>query len=577
LGKAALLLRRALRLRPDAAEFHNNLGRVLHDLGRIPEAIDAYQRALTLQPRYAIALNNLAAAYLALGRSEEALACYGDALRIQPDYAQALNNVGALLHATGRSAEALDPLHAALRYAPDFPDAHANLARVLRSLGRMGEASQHIARALTMQPDNAAWHVERAELAREAGDYDEAVGHYRIARDLDATLGAAHAGLGRALQELGQLTEAAGCFERAIACEPKNPRHYLALARLGRLKRPSALFDAMLGLAEGHSALQTEARIDLHFALATLLADDGQPERAFEHLKQANALKRQTILYNEAARLGRMRRAAQVFSRAFLASHSGGGHPSEAPVFIIGMPRTGSTLVEQMLASHSEVLALGEVKTFRDCMAGLGLPFSHFPDSCRTWTRSDFTRLGVAWHERIQELQTSRRALRVTDKMLDNFRLVGLIHLALPHARFIHTHRDPVETCLSCFSIHFDKVPFSYDLGELGRYYQAYAEMMRHWHDVLPNGVILDVRYEDLVGDFEAHSRRILAFCRLEWQDACLRFHETNRPVRTASVVQVRQPLYTHASGRWRLPPEAIRGLTDTLWSVPPLLHPDWR
>jgi hypothetical protein len=228
------------------------------------------------------------------------------------------------------------------------------------------------------------------------------------------------------------------------------------------------------------------------------------------------------------------------------------------------MMRSGSTLVEQILASHPQVFGAGERKDFANVVNALGASETAEEGPNRPLDGAALYRLGTAYLAAVTE--GTPPAERIVDKMPANFRFVSLIHLALPNARIIHTHRDPVDTCLSCFSQLFnEKQPFTYDLGELGRYYRAYQTLMEHWRRVLPEGVMLDVRYEELVADFEPQARRIVAHCGLEWDDRCLSFYETRRPVKTASVVQVRQPIYRSSVGRWRPNSDLLRPLLEAL------------
>jgi hypothetical protein len=233
-----------------------------------------------------------------------------------------------------------------------------------------------------------------------------------------------------------------------------------------------------------------------------------------------------------------------------MAEEAGGGDPSEIPIFILGMPRSGSTLIEQILASHAWVHGAGERMDFPDLLADLG--------------DRDFRALGAAYAARSGTLAPG--AGRVTDKLPGNFLHAGAIHLALPRARIIHSRRDPADTCLSCYTKLFrGEQPFTYDLGELGRYYRAYERLMAHWRVVLPESVFLEVDYEALVADPETQTRRLLAHCGLAWDPACLVFHETRREIRTASAVQVRQPLYGGSVGRWRRHGERLEPLLREL------------
>jgi hypothetical protein len=265
-------------------------------------------------------------------------------------------------------------------------------------------------------------------------------------------------------------------------------------------------------------------------------------------------LKREQSAYDEAQVLGHLERSRATCTSEFLARRYGCGDPSAVPIFVVGMPRSGSTLVEQILASHGGVHGAGEVKDFDLAVADLGAAAGsalHRPEIVSQMSGEEFRRLGTNYLQRIQAAAPS--AGRIVNKMTENFRFAGLIALALPNARIIHVRRDPVDTCVSCFSTLFvENLPYSYDLAELGRYYRAYEALMNFWRDVLPQGVMIDVQYEDMVADIEGQGRRILDHCGLEWDPRCLDFHRNQRAVRTASVAQVRLPLYNSSVGRWR-------------------------
>jgi hypothetical protein len=286
----------------------------------------------------------------------------------------------------------------------------------------------------------------------------------------------------------------------------------------------------------------------LHFALAKARDDLGRHAEAFEHWRAANAIKRRLVAYDECMFLGMLDSLARVFTPELIASRCGAGDPSDIPVFVVGMPRSGTSLVEQIIASHPEAYGAGEKMYLHYLLgqnfAGPDFP-AHFadvrPDALRTMGSLYVTRLKA----------DAPKARRIVDKLTANFMLCGLVRLILPNAKIIHVRRDPLDTCFSCYTNLFaQNIDYSYDLGELGRYYRAYQDLMAHWHDVLPDGAILDVSYEALVGDFEREARRIVAHTGLEWNEACLAFHRTERVVHTLSAAQVRQPLYSRAVGR---------------------------
>jgi tetratricopeptide (TPR) repeat protein len=558
--------------RPADPEARNNFGMALQAAGRQAEAAAEFERAAALRPRYAVALNNLGNALDALDRREEAISRYRDALAAEPRYAAACNNLGAALMKDRRLEEALIEFRRALTLRPDFGEARLNLGGTLNLLKRHEEAAAAFRQALARQPDRPEAHLGLGRALQGLDCHREAIEHYREAIRLRPRLGEAHAALGLALQEVGEAREAGERFETALRLEPRRPAHYFNLAGLGRITPDDGRIAVMLALAEDAS-LSTEEQSALHFALGKALADAGDEARAFEHLMRGNALHRSLLSYNEANRLELLRRIEDVFTPDLVRRGLKTGGAGPAPVFIVGMPRSGSTLIEQILAAHPLVFAAGELEAFRDAERAVGRS-ARFPDNVPTLSEADLGRIARSYLERVAALSRrrlvdagtpERRISRITDKMPANFRYAGLIRMALPQARIIHTVRDPVDTCLSCFAIRFERQPFSFDLGEVGRYYRAYAALMDHWRAVLPQDAILDVRYEALVNDLENEARRIVAWCGLEWDDACLRFHDAARPVRTASALQVRRPLYRTSVGRWRSDTATLAPLLEGL------------
>ena len=318
---------------------------------------------------------------------------------------------------------------------------------------------------------------------------------------------------------------------------------------LGKVEADNVHLKALEAMtAAGHGG-DTIERIATHFALAKAYDDLGDYARAFDHMQRGNAAKRSRRHYDIEQDLSCFRAIAAAFSAEFLAVHAGAGLASETPVFVIGMPRSGTTLVEQLLASHPDVFGAGEQRMLPDFI-NTGRAGRDFPTNVTALGRAEWRALGADYVERLQAL--APLAARITDKLPLNFQLVGLIRLALPNARIVHVTRDPLDTCLSCYSTLFedDGLDFSCDLTDLGRYYRGYRSLMDHWQDVLSAGVILEVRYERLVDDLETEAHRLIDYCGLVWDERCLEFHKTDRPVETASLLQVRRPLYTTSVGR---------------------------
>ena len=518
---------------PDVADPLLKLGTVLRTQGKFDEAIEAFRQAVRASP--SIALNHvyLGALLHERGRFEEAAAAYREAIRLKPDYAEALSNLGTALCDLGRPDEAVRLQREAIRLKPGLATAHGNLGAALYDLGRLEEA---------------------------VAAYRQAI---RLAPDLDF----AHGNLGTALVALGQAAEARAALQRAVALAPRNVKHRRYLGEVAPYGAADPRLAALEKLAQDAARLSVDERIELHFSLGKAYDDIGRHADAFRHWRDGNALKRQRIAYNEAATLGGLDRIRSVFTPDRMRAWHKAGQPSPVPVFIIGMPRSGTTLVEQIIASHPQAFGAGELKCFETAMQGIRPRFgtaTSYPEVVSGMIDADFHALGARYLAAIEKLAPG--AARIVDKLPSNCRVAGLIHLALPNAAIIHATRDPVDTCLSCFSKVFtDKQAHTYDLAELGRYYRNYQKLMAHWERVLPPGRILTVRYEDVVADLEVEARRIIAYCGLDWDPRCLAFHQTERPIRTASALQVRQPIYASAVGRWRAYAPFLRPLLAEL------------
>lgn len=464
----------------------------------------------------------------------------------------ALHLLGVLRYQQERGDEALGLITAALQINSQAAEAHSNLGAVLKSQGRLEDSLAAYDRALALSPELAVALNGRGATLSDLSRFDEALASYNKALAVTPDFATALGNRGQVLQYLGRLDAARADFQRALTLEPGLANVYLDYVDLAPVKAGDPLVASMESLAT--TALSETARLQLDFALAKAYADLGDHAGSFQRLLSGNARKRARIRYDEKAALGYFDRIRSVFSPGLLRQKEklGGGSASAVPIFILGMMRSGSTLVEQILASHPAVHGAGELRTLtrltelvRD-PAGNRLAYPEFVPGLDAGSLGQF-----AAHYLGEVHPLAPAALHITDKMPENFFFTGLIHLALPNAPIIHTVRDPVDTCVSCFSKLFTaEQNHTYDLAELGRYYRGYQQLMAHWREVLPPGRMLEVRYEDVVADLEGQARRIIAHCGLDWDPRCLSFHATERPVRTSSVAQVRQPLYPGAVGR---------------------------
>ena len=592
--------RRAVALNPNYPGALSNLGIALFDQGKFEEALELYDRAVALEGTFAQAYSNRGNALQRLKRFAEAERDYRRAIELQPSFADAWNNLGTCLRELKRSEEAETVYRKALEFAPNNPDTLDNLALALKDLDRLDDAADLMRRAITIESrdeklfvhyatvlldqhkvDEAADADERAlalnannhdavnlagRIAFERGDLPAALSNYRRALTLKPDLADAFNNMGNVLKELGQLREAQDAYLQAIALDPDIAGVYVNLADSKKFTPGDPHLETMETLAAKTDGLSKTDRLQLDFALGKAYADLKDYRRSFERFLAGNAAKRAGIAYDEEAVFGLFDRIETIFSPELIAKQSGGGDPSVMPIFVIGMPRSGTTLVEQIIASHPLVHGAGELQTFNDVILNVRAPDGstlRYPDFVPALDAAALRQIGARYVAEVRKLAPSGE--RVTDKMPSNYYFAGLIRLALPNAKIIHSVRDPVDTCISCFSKLFTaEQNHTYDLAELGRYYKRYERLMAHWHRVLPARSILDVRYENVVADLEGQARRILAYCGLPWDERCLSFHETERPVRTASASQVRQPIYKSAVGRWR----AYEGQLEPLLSA---------
>ena len=560
-------LRQLIAAHGNAPNAHGSLGAVHAGCGELAAAVACYEKALTLAPdhpgvRYAYAM-----VLTDLGRSADALAQIRLALSKRPNHLESHFALGNLLFGQGQNAEAIQCYARVLQFSPRHAETHNNLGNVLLQIGQHERAIAHYKTAIEINPAYADAHGNLGNAFLELNRLEESIAQNRRALELKPRRFGSYNNLGVALQALGRFEEAQEAFERAIELAPQEASVHLNLANMGRFKPDDRRLPALLRLLDGVDALDDERQIAARFAMGKALSDLKRHDDAFAELNKANALKRKQFVYDEGQRLAMLEKIKTIFTKELISSRSGIGDKSWSPIFIVGMPRSGTTLMEQVLASHSKVFGAGELETFKEIVIDAVNSqeiFPAYPELIGELSPEVILKLGQTYTSRVRALAPD--AAHIVDKMPLNFAFVGLIHMALPNARIIHTRRDPLDTCMSCYSLLFTgSQPFAYDLAELGRYYRGYERVMEHWHQVLPPGTIIDVRYEDLVDNLEGVSRDALRHCGLEWEDACRNFHDTERTVRTASLMQVRKPLYRSAMGGWRRYAKHLKPLADAL------------
>ncbi|HKT31237.1 MAG TPA: sulfotransferase [Gammaproteobacteria bacterium] len=546
--------RRVLRENPAHADATHFLGLLAHQTGHDDAALELLQRAIELGSGSPLYRHNLAGVLQALGRHAEAERRYREALNLKPDYAEAVIGLAKTCEAQGRSAEALPLFDRALQLAPHNHDALLGRGEVLAVRVQRNQALDCYRQARALS-EHDSQQLQRVGLAFHGMDaHAEARACFEAALILQPDFVEAHNSLGITLGDMGDLQRAEAEYREALRLKPDHVSACYNLSSLIRLLPADPLWPLLMAMEQKLAQRPVDEQILLHFALGKIHEDNCDYDRAFEHFLSGNRLQHARSNYDASRQADFYRDCMRYFDSPFMGARSGTGTADASPIFIVGMSRSGTTLVEQILASHPQVYGAGEMHLLRRC-AGLELePLANeaeMPQRLVQLERVAFTRIGERYAAALKELAPD--ALRVTDKLPGNMALVGLMHLAFPHAHIIHCVRDPLDTCVSCFTKHFATGhDFSYDLRELGGFYRLYQELMHHWRAVLPPGRMLEVRYEEVVNDLEREARRLVAFCGLDWDDACLRFHEHRRTVRTASLAQVRRPIYASSVGRWR-------------------------
>ena len=542
---AAASYRRALEIRPGFAEAHSNLGNVLRALGQPQEALASYRRALEIEPNFAHAHNNLGNALLQLGQTDEAVKCYRRALEIKPDFADALSNLGNALRDLGQLHEALARYRRALELRPELAEAYNNLGNVLLDLMQLDEAAASYRRALALRPDYAHAHTGLGMVLRQQGRTSEAEASCRKALDIEPDSAEVIAFLGEIRADRGEFAAAEELFRQALGVDPELPSAWAGIARYRRMGTGDASWlEATQRLA--NKALPARHEINLRYAMGKYFDDVQDYEQAFANYRLANELaQRYGARHDRQLLTQTVDRVTAAYDREWLHQSRLPAIQSERPVFIVGMPRSGTTLAEQILASHPAVFGAGELPFWNDAAAAY--------DSGTLDAAAGMSTLAALAEEYLRQLAAlSGDAQRVVDKMPTNYANLGLIHATLPGARIIHMRRNPIDTCLSIFFQNFSiSHAYANDLEDLAHYYTEYLRVMRHWHATLPPGTILDVSYEGLVTEPEVWSRKMLDFIGLPWDARCLDFHRTNRTVITPSKWQVRQQISRSRTGRW--------------------------
>lgn len=570
LDAAEAAYRHALKLKPDFAEVHNNLGNLYRVREDSESSLRCYERAIELRPTYVEALANAGKAHMAQRQYDVAEKLFRRASDIRPDYMEALTGIASASHAQGNGNYALTLLSRMTTMYPDKVEPFILLSQLLQEDHKLNGALAAAEQALALDGADHRTRALMGRVKREMGQTAEAIEWFRKALEAQPDSAELLNQLGVSHMELGEMDEARACFEKAIAIAPEALRVYTNLANARKFAKTDTHYKNFIAASKGIDTLSDHEKIGVYYALGKVYDDVGESQQAMAAFIAGARLKRAELNYNKQASLYLFDRIREVFTKEALDAKRAliKGSDTRAPILVLGMPRSGSTLTEQIISSHSQVFGAGEVRTLNQSMnEAIVKDFSEsvrFPEVFRFVSQKHADTIVSAYLRDVPNWGGGTPYF--TDKMLTNFFYIGLINVIMPNAKIIHIRRNPVDNCISCFTRLFrEDLPYSYDFDDLADYYTKYAGLMDHWRSVLPEGSFHELKYEELVADTEGKARELLDFIGLPWEDRCLAFYEAKRPVKTASVTQVREPIYTRSVDRWKKYGAAVQPLIDRL------------
>lgn len=561
IDEAVSLIGRAIDARPDYADAMVNLGFGLNALSRFEEAVGQFESALKNGAATAPVFANLGGALAHLGRHAEAVTRFEEALELQPELAETRRSLADVLLQLGRAEDALREIRTALSTGEPSVAMQVSLGNILLATGRIDKAIDCFGQVLNAHPKLVPVRSKLADLLRKTGRSSEAITHYEELLSQDPGNIEAHYRLGVVFQDHGDRDKAYKAFRNAVQIDPAYARAWYGIAAVAKDAFDNSEVEALLSLQESADS-SPDDRMRIAFTLGKHFEDSDRYEDATSQYLKANSLKRSELDYEVDNDLKAMDNIRRCFDTSFFETWSGAGLPGKKPIFIVGMPRSGTTLIEQILASHPDVHGAGELTLL------INATLDRFPirngvdytSSLAAATRDDFQAVAERYLDGLPD------ADRVTDKLPHNFLNVGLIRILFPESTIVHCRRDARDTCFSIFKHLFgsDSHAYAYDLEELAHYYNGYATLMDHWEKVMP-GHIHTVRYEAMVENQEQTTRDLLGACDLRWDPACLEFHKLERLVATISAAQVRQPVYASSIGAWKPFAKMIEPLVNIL------------
>jgi tetratricopeptide (TPR) repeat protein len=546
--------KKAIQIYPDYTEAYLNLGNVLMDEGIIDEAIDNYKEAIRINPDYADAYNNMGNALQLEGDLESAIDYYNQAVTINPKFAEAYNNLGSALRGKLDLDDSIDNFKQAIKLKPYYVDAYANMGDAFHAIGRYEEAIESCQQAIKIDPNYSEAYYNMGNALMDIGELEKSIDSYKQTIRLRPKYAEAYNNLGIALQDSGYPGVAIDSYKHAIKIKPDYTLAFRNLTNIYRFKKNDNYFKQMQSLCQEPS-ISDEQRCELNFALSKASEDLNEVSQSFNYLKMANELRKKILSYD-------IEQDIELFSqlkKAYpsIAVNSLVDQSDLKPIFILGMPRSGTTLVEQIVSSHSEVTGAGEL----DYIDSFGESIARGKIKPSIDVISNFQKNYI----KALKIKSNGNSI-ITDKMPQNFLYIGLIFSAFPDAKVIHVNRDPAATCWSNYKHYFtsEGLGYAYDVDDTVRYYQLYKDLMQFWRSHY-RGRIYELNYDNLTINQEEETRSLLQYLELKWESECLSPQKNKRSVRTASQQQVRQKVYQGSSKQWHKFEPFLNGKLDKL------------
>jgi len=546
-------------LKPPKAEIQSVFA--LYSNGQIQEALDAVETLTKDYPNESLLYNISGACYKQIGQLEDAFKSFQKAVALKPDYAEAQYNLGVTIHELGQMDSAIKCYERALAIQHAYPNAHNNLGQILLESGQPDAAMSHFEWAVAYQPEFSEAHNNLGSSLLALHQVNTAVTHYEKAVAIKPDYQLAYNNLGIAYQRLGEIDKAFKSFERALAIKSDYAKAHHNLSSLKKYTKSDKQIVEMESLLSIKDLSQSD-RIFICFALAKAYEDLGKQEELFKVLHEGNQLRRKELRYS----IEKSENHNSIIKKLFSSSPKPLSNQASTirPIFIVGMLRSGTSVVEQIISSHHEVYGAGELKNLTQII--IPILREHLTDDKKKLSKKTFLSIRKQYLESLSRFNTSENV--ITDKWPLNFRSIGFILSAIPEAKIIHLKRDARATCWSIYKHYFSDTGngWAYNFDDLAEFYKLYSEIMRYWHEMFP-GKVYDISYEDLTTNQEDETRKLLEYCELEWDQNCLDFHKNKRAVDTASVLQVRQKMYQGSSEAWKEHEEYLQPLIKALSS----------